>query len=385
MTAGSDTTATGRRLLLMIDDLGLGGAQRLLETQVAFMPADTAVAIVNLGPETAFATQLRAHGATVLSDRLPRLLDVGAIRRLTREIRSWRPDVIHSHLRYANIVGGLIAGQLRLPHVVTLHSDRPDVPDLHSVSEWARSRLELFVLRRRTDIAIACGTRVRTARSRIVGRTPMVTVANRIPPVTRPSEMVRSAMRTRLGIRPGQVLMIAAGRLVPAKGFDLLLEAVARIDSPEDFRVLVVGSGPDSAALGRQIGQLGLEGRVMLHGPVDKLADLLPLADIAVLPSRYEGLPLTLIEAMAAGCAIVASRVGDIESTLGSGNALLVDPGAIDPLAGALEMLLRDPAKRLELGKAALEASEPWTDVCGFIAELNAVYDEAIGSRADVR
>jgi len=144
----------------------------------------------------------------------------------------------------------------------------------------------------------------------------------------------------------------AVGRLVPQKGFDVLLEAFARLDAPE-VDLLIAGDGPERRRLEALRERLGLGARVHLLGAVDRVtvASLYQGARLVACPSRWEGLPLVCLEAMASGRAVVASRVDGIPDAVGDGETgLLVPPEDPVALAGALRALLADGARRERLG-----------------------------------
>src|SRR5213083_1575653 len=144
----------------------------------------------------------------------------------------------------------------------------------------------------------------------------------------------------------------AVGRLVPQKGFDVLLEAFARLDAPE-VDLLIAGDGPERRRLEALRARLGLAARVHLLGAVDRaaVASLYRGARLVVCPSRWEGLPLVCLGAMASGRAVVASRVDGIPDAVGDGETgLLVPPEDPVALAGALRALLEDGPRRERLG-----------------------------------
>jgi glycosyltransferase involved in cell wall biosynthesis len=156
-------------------------------------------------------------------------------------------------------------------------------------------------------------------------------------------------VRDELGARPDEIVVLALGALVRRKGYDLLLEALRRIQRRP--LVWIAGEGPERAALERQIGELG--GRARLLGRREDVPDLLGAVDIVALPSRAEGLGVAALEAMAAGRALVAARVGGLAELVADGRTGLVVPPE-DPaaLAGALKHLAEDADLRARLGAA---------------------------------
>ena len=160
----------------------------------------------------------------------------------------------------------------------------------------------------------------------------------------------------------------AVGRLVPQKGFDVLLEAFARLDAPE-VDLLIAGDGPERRRLEALRERLGLGARVHLLGAVDRatVASLYRGARLVACPSRWEGLPLVCLEAMASGRAVVASRVDGIPDAVGDGETgLLVPPEDPLALADALGALLEDGPRRERLGaraRALVCAELTWASV----------------------
>jgi glycosyltransferase involved in cell wall biosynthesis len=177
-----------------------------------------------------------------------------------------------------------------------------------------------------------------------------------------------------------QVLRIlAVGRLVPKKGFPVLLEAAARLLAPVHVRI--VGDGADRPALERQIAELGLEDRVELAGPAthEDLPAEYAAAHIVVVPSitdekgDRDGLPNVVLEAMSCGRPVVASDVGAVSSAVVDGRTgVLVPPGDAEALAGALEFLVDQPDMRERLGRAARARVEADFELHSCTARLRA-------------
>jgi phosphatidylinositol alpha-1,6-mannosyltransferase len=165
---------------------------------------------------------------------------------------------------------------------------------------------------------------------------------------------------TRYGITDQKVIL-TVGRLVERKGFDLSLEATARLlETGKDIRYLIVGEGPQKRKLQQLASKLGLEDHVVFVGSVaeEELAAHYNLATLFVMPSRYmpdegsvEGLGLVYLEAMASALPVVAGRSGGVPDIVIDGeNGLLVDPGSVTELTGAIDRLLSDDAYAKELG-----------------------------------
>jgi glycosyltransferase involved in cell wall biosynthesis len=185
----------------------------------------------------------------------------------------------------------------------------------------------------------------------------------------------REAVRNALGVAPDELLVLGVGALFERKGWDVLLDAFATLDP--DLRrgsiLRIAGDGPEREPLRARLEQLGLEKRAGLLGFRDDVADLLHASDVFALPSRREGLGVACLEAMAAGRAVVASRVGGLGQVVDDGETgLLTPPAEAAPLVAALSRLLRDPDLRRRLGDAAharvLERHLPERLVDGYVA-----------------
>jgi glycosyltransferase involved in cell wall biosynthesis len=172
--------------------------------------------------------------------------------------------------------------------------------------------------------------------------------------------------------------LIAVGRLKAPKDFLTLLRALAAL-SEHAFETLIVGEGPDRGEIEAEIARLGLDGRVQLAGERDDVADLLAGSDVFVLSSRSEGLPVSVLEAMAAELPVVASDVGGLSELVVDGETgLLVPTGDEAALGDALAGLLEDRERRRELGAAGRARAETLFDLAAFRQAHLDLYDREL-------
>lgn len=211
----------------------------------------------------------------------------------------------------------------------------------------------------------------------VIGRVPetadrIVVLANAVP---------RPALAHQGGGNTVQILFL--GRLGQRKGVPQLVEALHRIHDLPGWRAVLAGDGEVESAR-REIARLGLAHRVQLPGwagPGD-VAKLLAASDILTLPSFDENLPMSVIEGMAAGLAVVATPVGAVEEILTHGETgLLVQPGNVEQLADALRQLILNAPLRVRLGKAAEAVHRQRLDIVPYVAKLTAIWQEAVASR----
>jgi glycosyltransferase involved in cell wall biosynthesis len=191
---------------------------------------------------------------------------------------------------------------------------------------------------------------------------------------------LRRSVRGELGVADDEVLALTVANLRSEKGYDVLLEA-ARLTrhAGTPVRFVSVGRGPLEADLAAEAEASGLGAQFQFLGTRTDTARLMAGADVFVLPSHQEGLPVALMEAMSAGLPVVATIVGGVPDVVTDGvEGLLVPPGRPDLLAEALGKVAHDPERRAEMARASLARSELF-DVRSAARAIESVYDELLG------
>jgi glycosyltransferase involved in cell wall biosynthesis len=288
-------------------------------------------------------------------------------------------DLVHAHGLRAGLVTAAArraAGLRTVPLVLTLHNALlEDGGRLHGLLR----RVERTTIRA-ADLVLAVSgdlaANARQAGARDVRVTPAVA------PPRPPARRGRDEVRAELGLPDGRPLVVAIGRLHPQKGYDVLLDAVARWGGGAPVPlVAIAGDGPLHDELTDRIRAEQLP--VTLLGRRDDVADLLGAADVCVLPSRWEGSPFTAQEALRAGTPLVSTRAGGLPELLGEG-AVLVPVGDADALAAALRDVLTDPDRARGLVEAGSAQAARWPDEATAARRLVAVYRELLGAPASV-
>jgi glycosyltransferase involved in cell wall biosynthesis len=302
-----------------------------------------------------------------IGGRLRPVASARAAWRLRRLLAGADPDVVHAHGLRAGALAALALRPLPIarwpggrtpPLLVTVHN----APPAKVGTALIYAALERLVVRRAD--AVLCvspdlAARMRGLRAKDVG--PAVVAA---PPMPRQAQVPRAApggagevargapVRAELAAE-GRPVVLAVARLAPQKGIDTLLEAAARwrVRRPEPL-VVIAGTGPLARDLARQAAGLGVAPRFL--GPRADVPALLAAADVFVLPSRWEGQPMILQEALRAGRPIVATDVGGVRDLAGDEAALLVQAGDPAALAVAVARVLDDPLLASGLAEAAL-------------------------------
>jgi glycosyltransferase involved in cell wall biosynthesis len=264
-------------------------------------------------------------------------------RRFRRE--GWRPDVIHAH-SFLSALPGLGSGR---PLAYTEHWSvfLPENPAELSRPMRAVARLAL----RRADVVLPVSTALEVALRALAPHARYSVVPNVVD-----DEVFRPGGRRS---KDGTSRLLTAGLLdSDGKGVDVLLEAIERIDSPR-VHLDVVGDGAKRSDYERLAGRLGLDGAVSFHGLRTKpeLAELMRQADVFVLGSRYENNPCVLIEAMACGLPVVATRVGGVPEVVDSETGIIVEPDDPEALAAGIAAAV-EGLDRFDGARSARRAQE---------------------------
>jgi glycosyltransferase involved in cell wall biosynthesis len=188
----------------------------------------------------------------------------------------------------------------------------------------------------------------------------------------------RAAVMAEFGWEPLDPLVISVGRLEPEKNYTLLVQAIGQVSRRlPRTRCMIVGEGTCRKDLTTLIQSLGLGEHVRLPGTRSDIPDLLGAADVFVLASLKEGLPVALLEAMAAGKAVVVTSVGGMPEVIHDGKSgLVVPPGHVDALAEAVGNLLGDQGLRMRFGKAVRDKAEKEFDIQQVVDRIAAIYTD---------
>ena len=339
---GTTAGGTGRHVAMLARACaGAGWRVRV------FGPAET---VRLLGSDRADAFEF---DAVTITDRPRPIGDARAMFRLRRLLRLMAPDVLHAHGLRAGALAALAVWRRRASgpaFVVTVHNAPPSGARLAAIY----SLLERLVAMR-ADIVL-CVSPDLSARMRRLGARDV-----RRAVVAAPESAIPGRAAADL-VADGRPIVLAAGRLAPQKGFDILVAAAACWLGRQPVPVVVIaGDGPLADVLARQALELGVD--VRLLGARHDVPDLFAAADVFVLPSRWEGQPLILQEALRAGRPIVAADVGGVRDLAGDDAALLVPAGDPAALGRAVLRVLDDPdlAQSLTVaaaGRAARLATE---------------------------
>ncbi len=334
------------RIAICINKLVSAGAERLVVDQIhEFRRRGIEVNLITLAPERdgdSFMplVDLPIHAKHLIAFRS--LLDVRSWLALIRLLRREKPDVLFTHLWFANTIGRIVG---TLVGIRTISFE-------HNVYDGVKTRKQFLVDRFLQDwcfkiVAVSEAVRDSLVRHGIA-RSRIVIVENGID-LARYREAMPADIDTK-----DEFMYLFIGRLVRQKGVDVLLRAFANVKKGV---LLIVGEGDKRVALERLARDLGLGDRVRFLGIRKDVPALLKRSDCLVLPSRFEGLGIVLIEAFASGTSVVATNVPAVRSFIADGvNAILVPVEDADTLAHAMWRIQEDPSLRQVLQRKAAES-----------------------------
>lgn len=357
-----------------VHGLGLGGAQKVIATIVrGGRDRGLRYFVYSCHPGDQ-RREIEAAGATIrIVPRLLPKLDPWWALGLARQMRSDAIDLVHTHL-FGDSLHGTLGARLAggLPVVVTLHT-RPE-----GLTSLQRRGYRWILAR--SAAAVACSAPVQRAfLDRGYSARRFVTIANGLEPPAIESASRCRQLRVDLGVSEETILIAAVGRMAPEKAYDDLITAFAGLRSDGDVRLLLVGDGPLRGDLEAQARGSGLENRVIFTGFRSDVPTLLQAVDVVAFSSRWEGLPMVLLEAMAAGRCIVTTDVpGILEAVRDRREALVVPGGDLGALTAALEQAAGDDELRDRLGGAARERFDARFTASAMIAAYEKLYREIL-------
>jgi len=335
--------------LLAVSSLSAGGAERVISEMANWWAAlGHEVAVLTM--ESARLDHYRLHPRVkrmTIDWQLPRtrlhipLQYVKHQFMLRNAVLGYMPDVLISFIDKTNVRMLFALSGAPIPLIV---SERID-PRYHYIGcSWDLARRLLYPF---SDALVVQTKSVTAWANRVVPRSRVKVIPNFVRAMPEPNEAAREATP----------LIVSVGRLDRQKGHDVLIHAFARSGaSQKGWQLVILGEGPERSSLEELASRLGIGHAVLMPGVVREPADWLHKAKIFVLPSRYEGFPNALLEAMACGCAVIAADCpsGPADIVRDNENGLLVPREDVLALSAAMGRLMEDEALRARLGQQAL-------------------------------
>jgi glycosyltransferase involved in cell wall biosynthesis len=366
------------RILFLSTTMGMGGAdQQLLTLAEGLKAHGHEVMIVSMTPLGPMGLEARAMGIPTESLGIKRgVPDPRGLVRLARLVRGWRPDVLHSHMVHANLLARAVRLVAPVPALVST---------IHSIYDGGRVRMAAYRL---TNGLVDQMTIVsQTAADRFIAERIIPSRLLRVLPNSVDTERFRNvpsgtreSLRGELGL-DGRFAWLAVGRFEVAKDYPNMLRAFARVhERHPDAVLLLVGRGslqPETEALSQA---LGLAGRVRFLGVRRDVPAVLTAADGYMMSSAWEGMPIVLLEAAAAGLPIVATRVGgNQEVVIDDESGFLVPPRNHEALADAMLRLMSLPeSERRRMGDRGADHVRAHYGVSQAVQRWEELYGEVL-------
>lgn len=335
----------------------VGGPETLILSVAKYLDRDAFdLTVLDFGPtadaRSPFLAEVATHGIATAALPAAHKFDFRSIRSLAVLLEERRIDVLHTHDHRSNFTGYLATRRRPTPIVVTFHQPLRRY--------WWLRHIEILDdhLVRRFDRILPVAEAIR---NEIVAKRPdlasrVKTVLNGVDlDLFRPSADARATVRAELGLPDRAFVCATIGRVMEDKGLAYLIDALRRVArARDDVYQLIVGVGPQMGMLQGRVARAGLADRIRFTGHRRDIPDVLEASDLLVVSSLSEGLSVAIIEAMAAGRAVVATRVGGTpEIVVHNETGLIVEPRDRDGLASAILAIASDPARREAMARRA--------------------------------
>lgn len=333
-----------KRVAVLLPSMMVGGAERLVVEELSVLKNDPrfAVELHLVFDEGPFFKSVASLGVPVHVWNAPHksVRMIKAYADIVLYLRRTGCDILHSHL--LDGIGPLVGKLAGARVVATVHSDKP------------YSALERVVLAT-SDLVLACGAQVKR---NICGFIPATRVGILNNAIRKPENgsFRRNEVMRKYGFATESKLVLSLGRLIKLKGYDVLIEAFQRVVAEVPEAVLLIGGdGDELNRLNSMVASAGLDKKIRMPGMISDVHEVLAACDFYVNSSHWEGLPMTLLEAMAHGKPMIATSVGgNPEVVLDGVTGMLVPPEDHEKLAAAIISMLKDDDFRNKSGNEAL-------------------------------
>jgi glycosyltransferase involved in cell wall biosynthesis len=355
----------------------VGGAQiHVRDLAVAVREQDHSPAVITSGSGP-FIDDLRSHGIPVtvlrhLVGPIRPFRDARAFRELLAVLKELRPDLLTAHGAKVGMMGRVASRALRVPLIVTVHG-WACAPGTPAVQAAVSRRLERLIGPLASKvITVSEFDRRFGLEARLVAEHRVVTVHNGMPDVS-------PDLRADPSRSPPRMVMVA--RFEPQKDHATLIRALAGLQTLQ-WTMDLIGDGPLRSQMESLARELGLDGRIQFLGQRNDVAQLLARAQVSLLVSNWEGLPLSILESMRAGLPVVASSVGGVgESIRDQETGYLVPRGDVDLLRDRVERLVTNPELRGRMGAGGRRHYEQHFTLDQMVKNTLAVYQEVLDGR----
>lgn len=352
-------------ILYVITELFKGGAEKNLCCLAKALQGEYRLSVVCLYGKGRIAEELGSAGVDVRCIELRRSWHFYRIRRLIKHIREFQPDILHTFLFHANIAGRYAGWRAGVPVVISSVRVAERERGYHlTVDRWTSGLVDV-------EVCVSEAVRRFTMEEAGIPESKLTVIPNGI-----------DVSEYGTGPSPsGAPVVTFVGRLHTQKGVDILIRAARTIlrDNPKTT-FNIVGEGPEKKALKDLAAREDVSERIRFTGFVADVGNVLAASHLLVLPSRWEGMPNAVLEAMACARPVVASNVDGCSEVVDDGKTgLLVPPEDPDALADAVLEILRDPERARNMGQAGRSRAETEFTVSKMVNAYKELYERCAG------
>jgi len=345
------------KITYLITGLHTGGAEivlfRLLKTAVKQRYNEQfEFQVISIVPSAEIGEKIKDLGVEVTSLEAKSKLNPLITYRLYKKLKNQQPDILHTFLFHANVLGRIVGKIAGIEHIVSaIRNEYFGSKIREKIVKWTKNLCD------HTTVVSQYTADKLEKRGVISSKNKVITNGVNIEELTLEDKETKQQIKKELKLKKKEPIIIGAGSLTEQKGFSYLIKAIARLsDKYPNIFLMILGSGPKKDKLQQLIEKLGVEENVKLLGRQDNVKDYLQLSNIFVLSSLWEGMPNVLLEAQAVGVPSVATKVSGVSEIIDEGkNGVMVEPQSKGALVDGIETILDQMDTEEAIKKAAKE------------------------------
>jgi len=369
------------KIAYIINNLTVGGAEKLLLSTVKRLNKEKYdITVCPMLKDNALLNDFQRTGVKVRCLNMSNKRDIRGLLKLHQFFRSYKIDIVHTHLLEADIFGRFAAIWAKVPIIITT---------THSVDGWKlnsrryKTKCRLFlngIADKHSDAIITVSDYVKNFLIEHEGTDP-----KKIHVIKNGIEIHKNNKNSKPSFDKQETIVLGSvGRLFEEKGFEYLLRAFQKAQNQYlNLKLLIAGDGPLRVELEKLADDLKITSGIEFMGVVDDIPTFLSKLDIFILSSIQEGIPLGLLEAMAAGKPVIATKVGGIPEVVDDGSdGILVPAANISELNDAILSLIQDERKRREMGRNARRKVIDAFNLDTAVKQLEDLYENLLQSQS---